>query len=123
MDESTMHQMDNNDNPIIQSLEALLSGEEHTEIPSHDSFEEMRSKFKESCSLDQSKDSGINYSNMSFASRHLQSMDISVGNVSWYFETCQYQSLKLNYFILFYSNQQNLDLQVNRLMGHSTSSH
>lgn len=76
-----MHEMDNNENPIIQSLEALLGGEEQAEVPLQNSFEEMRSKFKESFSLDVSKDSGIAYPNLSFANRHMQNMDTSMGNV------------------------------------------
>ncbi len=74
--------MDNNDNPVIQGLEALLGSEDmHEGSVSHSkSFEEMRTKFRDSFSLDQSKDSGIAFSNLSY--RHIPSVNTSIQNVS-----------------------------------------
>lgn len=103
--------MDNNDNPIIQGLEALLGSEDETEISFNqqseglgarcpDSFgleasfsedpgqiylrkkiEEMRTRFRDSFSLDQSKDSGV-FGNAS--SRQLfPSVNSSLQNVSY----------------------------------------
>lgn len=74
-------EMDNNDNPIIQGLEALLGGEDVVETAQSKSFEEMRTRFKESFSLDQSKDSGIIFGNSS--SRLIHSVNSSIQNVSF----------------------------------------
>ena len=75
--------MDNNDDHVIQGLEALLGSEEFNEVSpvsQSKSFEEMRTRFRDSFSLDQSKDSGITFSNLSF--RHLPSVNTSIQNVS-----------------------------------------
>ncbi|EFX81467.1 hypothetical protein DAPPUDRAFT_317648 [Daphnia pulex] len=75
--------MDSNDNHVIQGLEALLGSEDLNEVSpdSHSkSFEEMRTRFRDSFSLDQSKDSGITFSNLSF--RHLPSVNTSIQNQS-----------------------------------------
>ena len=73
--------MDNNDNPVIQGLEALLGSEDNEVSHRHSkSFEEMRTRFRDSFSLDQSKDSGIAFANLSY--RHIPSVNTSVQNVS-----------------------------------------
>ena len=71
--------MDSNDNHVIQGLEALLGSEELNEVSHSKSFEEMRTRFRDRFSLDQSKDSGITFSNLSF--RHLPSVNTSIQNV------------------------------------------
>lgn len=106
--------MDNNDNPIIQGLEALLGSEDETDFSfnkqseeigsrcrdSHYGFleapfsedpaqnylkkkvEDIRARFRDSFSLDQSKDSGV-FGNVS--SRQLfPSVNSSLQNVSCY---------------------------------------
>lgn len=76
-------EMDNNENHVIQGLEALLGGEEVPEVSHSKSFEDMRTKFRDSFSLDQSKDSGVTFSNLSF--RHGPSLNTSIQNVSNFF--------------------------------------
>ncbi|KAK4015473.1 Uncharacterized protein APZ42_017936 [Daphnia magna] len=73
-------EMDNNENHVIQGLEALLKGEEVQEVCHSKSFEEMRTRFRDSFSLDQSKDSGFTFSNLSF--RHTPSVNTSIQNQS-----------------------------------------
>lgn len=75
-------EMDNNENHVIQGLEALLKGEEVQEVCHSKSFEEMRTRFRDSFSLDQSKDSGFTFSNLSF--RHTPSVNTSIQNVSFF---------------------------------------
>lgn len=73
-------EMDNNDNLVIKGLEALLGGEDSTDFSQNKSFEDMRTKFKDSFSLDQSKDSGVAFANLSY--RHLPSVNTSIQNVN-----------------------------------------
>lgn len=114
------NEMDNNDNLVIQGLEALLGGEDSAVNVSHSkSFEEMRTKFKESFSLDQSKDSGIAFSNLSF--RHLPSVNTSIQNVTafHFFFTFSNQFVII---ICVFSNLWNLATRVICLIHLSVSS-
>ena len=79
-------QIDSNENPIIQSLEALLNTEEPSVKIPLDCFEAMslRSRFREGYSLDQTKDSGFAYHpSNSFASSWQHSGNTSIQNVSY----------------------------------------
>lgn len=113
------NELDNNENPVIQGLEALLICDDPHEEPFCESFEDMRTKLKHSFSLDQSKDSGIVFSNLSL--KQIPSVNSSIQNVC--LQGNQKVSNLHDLTTLFHcSNLSNLDILVNCLIP-SVSSH